>query len=181
MKSVALTLLLSMAALAASEVNAQENLPPIPPTTATAMKKIAALPQVQKALAAILRDDELTLKDQIEITEIPAPPFKESVRAADLLKRFKALGMKDARIDAEGNVIAVRKGMSANGRPRLVLAAHLDTVFAEGTDVKVKRQNDRYYTPIKAHDGPQSVLLTVLGLVGVKGAGEPLLPVRAAP
>ena len=147
MKSVALTLLLSIAAIAASEVNAQENLPPIPPTTVTAMKKIAALPQVQKALAAILRDDELTLKDQIEITEIPAPPFKESVRAADLLKRFKALGMKDARIDAEGNVIAVRKGVSANGRPRLVLAAHLDTVFPEGTDVKVKKQNDRYYAP----------------------------------
>ncbi len=147
MKSVALALALGMATVAASEISAQENLLPIPPTTTATLKKIATFPQVQKALEAIMRDDELTLKDQIEITEIPAPPFKESVRAADLLKRFKALGMQDARIDAEGNVIAVRKGSSASGRPRLVLAAHLDSVFPEGTDVKVKKQNDRYYAP----------------------------------
>lgn len=69
------------------------------------------------------------------------------MRAADLLRRFKALGMQDARIDAEDNVIALRKGRSLNGRPRLVLAAHLDTVFPEGTEVKVKQQNDRYYAP----------------------------------
>lgn len=28
-----------------------------------------------------------------------------------------------------------------------MLAAHLDTVFTEGTDVSVKKQNDRYYAP----------------------------------
>ena len=38
-----------------------------------------------------------------------------------------------------------------------------------------------WYTPIKSYDGPQSVLLTVLGLVGIKGAGEPLLPLHASP
>ncbi len=64
---------------------------------------------------AIMRDDELTLKDQIEITEIPAPPFKESVGAANLLRRFKALGMREAQRDAEGHVIAVRKGRSLDG------------------------------------------------------------------
>lgn len=137
----------SVALCSAYVATAQESLPPVSPQATAALKKIAALPLVEKAMAAILRDDALTLKDQIDITEIPAPPFKESARAADLLKRFKALGMNDARIDAEGNVIARRAGTSKDGRPRLALAAHLDSVFPEGTDVKVKRQNDRYYAP----------------------------------
>ena len=40
-------------------------------------------------------------------------------------------------IDKAGNVIGTRAGAAAH--PNLVLAAHLDTVFPEGTDVKVTR------------------------------------------
>src|ERR1700755_3607456 len=50
------------------------------------------------------------------------------------------LGFKDASIDSEGNVIALRKG-SGGGRPRLVVSAHLDTVFPEGTDVTGKEKD----------------------------------------
>ena len=39
-------------------------------------------------------------------------------------------------MDAEGNVIALRKGSA--GKPKLVISAHLDTVFPEGTDITVK-------------------------------------------
>ena len=39
-----------------------------------------------------------------------------------------------------GNVIGVRPGKSAH--PNLVFAAHLDTVFPEGTDVKVTVDGD---------------------------------------
>jgi di/tripeptidase len=35
-----------------------------------------------------------------------------------------------------------------------------------------------WYTPADAWHGPQSILLTVLSLVGMKGASEPLLPKR---
>jgi len=47
---------------------------------------------------------------------------------------MQELGFKDASIDAEGNVIALRKG-TGGGHPKLAVAAHLDTVFPEGTDV----------------------------------------------
>src|ERR1044071_464181 len=66
--------------------------------------------QVKKALDFIKQDEARTLKEQIELTQIPAPPFKEAVRAAEYQKRLQALGFKDARIDSEGNVIAVRRG-----------------------------------------------------------------------
>jgi acetylornithine deacetylase/succinyl-diaminopimelate desuccinylase-like protein len=128
---------------------AQDAPPPISSVAVETMKALNAHPKVKAALAAIERDDAITFRDQLELTEIPAPPFKESVRAADYLKRMRALGL-DARIDTEGNVIGVLKGRGnvANGNgPRLVLAAHLDTVFPEGTDVKVKKQGDRYYAP----------------------------------
>jgi tripeptide aminopeptidase len=37
-----------------------------------------------------------------------------------------------------------------------------------------------WYQPVNAWQGPQKLLLTVLGLVGVQGSSAPLLPVRAA-
>ena len=120
------------------------------PVEAT-FQRVLAAPAVKSALAAIEADDERTLRDQIELTEIPAPPFKEVVRAAAYAKRLQALGFADARVDKEGNVIAVRKG---NGKgPLLVVSAHLDTVFPEGTDVKVKKQGERYYAPGIYDDG----------------------------
>ena len=139
--------LLCSLCLAAIGATAQEGVSSVPPQAIEAIKKIIALPAVGTALAAIERDDALTLREQIELNEIPAPPFKESVRAQELLKRIKALGLSDARIDAEGNVIGVRKGNGIGTGPRLVLSAHLDTVFPEGTDVKVTKKEDRYYAP----------------------------------
>jgi tripeptide aminopeptidase len=127
---------------------AQETPPPISTKAVESMKVLNSHAKVMAALAAIERDDAVTFRDQLELTEIPAPPFKEAVRAAEYLKRMRALGL-DARIDSEGNVIGVYKGKGSwdKSGPRLVLAAHLDTVFPEGTDVKVKKQGDRYYAP----------------------------------
>jgi acetylornithine deacetylase/succinyl-diaminopimelate desuccinylase-like protein len=51
---------------------------------------------------------------------------------------LRDVGLKNIRIDAEGNVLGERPGTS--GRPNLVMSAHLDTVFPEGTSVKVRRQ-----------------------------------------
>lgn len=92
---------------------------------------------VVSALAAIKADNAWTLEQQESICEIPAPPFKEAVRAAEYRKRFEALGFRNVRIDAEGNVIAERRGVGKG--PTVMLAGHLDTVFPEGTDVTVTR------------------------------------------
>src|SRR6266404_9232570 len=102
--------------------------------------------KVIKTLEDIKADDERTLAEQKRITEIPAPPYKEKVRAEYYLKRLQELGFKDAAIDTEGNVIALRKG-SSGGRPKLVVSAHLDTVFPEGTDVAVKEGDGAVRAP----------------------------------
>src|SRR5215475_2053500 len=102
--------------------------------------------KVKAALDTIRADDAATLAEQKRITEIAAPPYKEKVRAEYYLKRMQELGFKDASIDAEGNVIALRRG-TGGGRPRLAVAAHLDTVFPEGTDVTVKEKDSGVVAP----------------------------------
>src|ERR1700674_1447444 len=99
-----------------------------------ASQAILANPGVIKALEDIKADDDRAFAEQKRITQTPAPPYKEKLRAEYFLTRFLELGFKDASIDAEGNVIALRKG-SGGGRPNRLVSAHLDTVFPEGTDV----------------------------------------------
>ncbi|NQV71140.1 MAG: M20/M25/M40 family metallo-hydrolase [Pseudohongiella sp.] len=101
--------------------------------------------RVLKALIEIRDREPATVREQIRLTEIPAPPFKEQQRAAYYLERLLALGMSNAYIDQEGNVITLREG-SGNG-PTFLVAAHLDTVFPEGIDTTVELRGGRYYAP----------------------------------
>jgi len=105
-----------------------------------AYQAIVGNAKVKATLESIKADDAATFAEQKRITEIAAPPYKEKVRAEYYLKRMQELGFKDASIDAEGNVIALRRG-TGGGRPKLAIAAHLDTVFPEGTDVTVKEKD----------------------------------------
>jgi tripeptide aminopeptidase len=151
-----------------------------------ASEAILANAKAIKALGDIKADDEAAFAEQKRITEIPAPPYKENRRAEYLLKRFVELGFKEASIDAEGNVIALRKG-SGGGRPKLVVSAHLDTVFPEGTDVTVKEKDGVILAPgigddsrglaallslIKSLNGNEIVTVGDLMLVGTVGEEE---------
>ncbi len=117
-----LALLLTVSAAAAAQ-------PVTPP---------AQHPAVKQALAMLERENAWTIDQQVAVCEIPAPPFKEQARGAYVRDQFTALGLEKVRVDAEGNVI----GELPSGRPgpTLILSSHLDTVFPEGTDVKVTRE-----------------------------------------
>ncbi len=91
---------------------------------------------VKNTIDRIKADNAWTLDQQQSICEIPAPPFKEAVRGAEYKRRLEALGLT-VRVDSIGNVIAERKGTGRG--PTVMIAGHLDTVFPEGTDVKVRR------------------------------------------
>ena len=130
----------------ACAARAQTFAPPVPvPAVEQGFEQLVAAPLVQKVLEGVKADHERSLADLKMLTEIPAPPFKEKARAERFLQRLKALGLPNAAMDSEGNVIGVRKG--AGGGPRLVISAHLDTVFPEGTDVTVKKRDGRLYAP----------------------------------
>ncbi|MDQ0588419.1 M20/M25/M40 family metallo-hydrolase [Variovorax paradoxus] len=147
---------LALAMLCAAQgAQAQNNaVAPTPAQVAPEVEKtftqLMAAPTVQKLLDAVKADHEHSVEDLKMLTEIEAPPFKEHKRAEAFLARMKALGLADARIDAEGNVIGLRKG-TGNG-PKLLVSAHLDTVFPAGTDVKVKEHDGKLHAPGIADD-----------------------------
>ncbi|WP_100010231.1 M20/M25/M40 family metallo-hydrolase [Lentibacillus sediminis] len=116
-----------------------------PSTVSEIFTELRESKKVEEALAFIKTDHENTVAEQITITEIPAPPFKEQIRAEDLLKRLKDLQLEDVQMDAEGNVFGVRRG--TGGGPTLFVSAHLDTVFPEGTDTAVKEEGGILYAP----------------------------------
>lgn len=128
------------------------------------INELAANPKIQQAFLYIKEDDANTIKDLITLTEIEAPPFKETIRGSKYAEMLRAEGLDSVWIDDVGNVIGLRKG--EKGDKVLALAAHLDTVFPEGTPLKVKQQGDTLYAPGVADDtrGLVTLLATLRGM-----------------
>jgi len=116
-------------------------------TPAARIKRLAADARVTAAMTAIDRDHDRLVSEIITLTEIPAPPFKEDAKGAAFLRMLQQTSLTDIERDKEGNVMGVRRGTGAAGGPVVVIAAHLDTVFPEGTDVRVKREGTRLVAP----------------------------------
>jgi acetylornithine deacetylase/succinyl-diaminopimelate desuccinylase-like protein len=93
---------------------------------------------VKAALDAVRAAEPQTIEDQIRICEVEAPPFKETKRGELYAQLLREAGLQNVRVDKVGNVLGEKRG--AEPRPHLVLAAHLDTVFPEGTNVRVRRE-----------------------------------------
>jgi tripeptide aminopeptidase len=101
--------------------------------------------EVKKALASVDERSTAIVDEWIRIVEIPAPSTKEQARAKYIRAEMEKLGLTDIRTDDIFNVSGVRKG--TGGGPTVVFAAHTDTVFPEGTDLKVKREGDIIRAP----------------------------------
>ncbi len=106
--------------------------------------------QVKRAFDFIDASAPRFTAEHARICEIPAPPFKEQERGRYFASRFAELGLADVHADSEGNVIGFFRGQSEHAL--LVLSAHLDTVFPEGTDVTVRRVGSRLCAPGIADD-----------------------------
>ena len=100
---------------------------------------------VKAAIDGAKASEAQTIEDQIRFCEIPAPSFKEEVRGRELQRVFQQLGLQNVRVDKAGNVLGDYAG--AAPRPHVVMAAHLDTVFPEGTNVKVRREGAVLHGP----------------------------------
>ncbi|MBI4749125.1 MAG: M20/M25/M40 family metallo-hydrolase [Acidobacteria bacterium] len=106
-------------------------------------------PAVKRAFQYLDETADQATRELITVNEIPAPPFKEHQRATYVLNRFREFGLVHAHIDEEGNVLGVFPGVNdPDGTgPFLALAAHVDSVFPEGTDVTVHERDGRLYAP----------------------------------
>ena len=78
------------------------------------------------------------------LPEIPAPSFHEEKRAQAVKDILSAEGLS-VFTDKIGNVIGELRG--AQDKEVVLLTAHLDTVFPEGTEINVTRDGDRLVAP----------------------------------
>jgi tripeptide aminopeptidase len=123
--------------------------------------KIAQDKTISAAFAEIDRLNAKTIQDLIMLNEIPAPPFKETQRGLKYKQMLEETGGVKVWIDSIGNVLALRKGTV--GKRVVAIDGHLDTVFPEGTDVKVKMRGDTLFAPgIGDNTRGLMVVLTVL-------------------
>nr|WP_315456568.1 M20/M25/M40 family metallo-hydrolase [uncultured Sphingorhabdus sp.] len=122
-------------------------------STVTPTKSDEAVQRIAKSadyIAMVKQLDsehERIVDDIIKLVEIPAPPFKEAERAKAYRDMLLAAGLQDVEIDAEGNATGLYRGSGPAGGQLIVLAAHLDTVFPEGTPLKVRREGTKLYAP----------------------------------
>lgn len=138
------------------------------PTESGATVSQVVSSQSYKAAAAVLESGhDQWVDDIVAITQVPAPPFKEEARAKAFAEMLRKRGL-DPKIDAEGNVLALRKGTQAG--PVVVVSAHLDTVFPEGTDVTVHRDGTKLRAPGVGDDS--AGLATLLSLLDAMNAGN---------
>lgn len=148
--------------------NLSDQVPNISPHTQTSFDKIQAETKVQQGLDFIQNDHENTIADQKVICAVPAPPFKEKVRGDYYLKRLRELGLIDVKMDSEGNVFGVRPGVGRG--PKLLVEAHLDTVFPEGTNLQPIEKDGKIYAPGIADDsrGLAAVLCVIRAFNEIK-------------
>ncbi|HEX6134384.1 MAG TPA: M20/M25/M40 family metallo-hydrolase [Longimicrobiales bacterium] len=140
------------------------------------------------ARACIRETDDLTLKHMCDATAIPAPGGAEAARGRWFADRLHDLGLSPMT-DAAGNVYAVTP-CADPAAGQLVIAAHLDTVFAPGTTVDVRRDATRITAPgisdnarglagalaiaraLHATGWPTRSPVTFVATVGEEGAGD---------
>lgn len=131
-------------------------------------------PDVRKAIQSVDDRSSAIVDEWIKLVEIPAPSKKEQARAQYIRTEMQKLGLADIRVDDMSNVSGVRKG--TGGGQSVVLCAHLDTVFPDGTDLTVKRDGDVLRAPGIGDD--TSNLMAVLEMFraldrgGVKTKGD---------
>lgn len=138
------------------------------------MRRLLSVPEVKKALDFIRQDDENTLAEQLEMCRIPAYSHQEREKAQYCLKKFQEIGLCDVHMDEVYNVFGTIPGGGEG--PRLMLAAHTDTVFPMDTDLTVRKEGDRYYCP-GINDDTRAVaeLFTIARAMketGLRGEGD---------
>jgi tripeptide aminopeptidase len=123
---------------------------------------------VQKMFSFIQENREKIIEEWISLTEVPAPSGHEKERASYMTKQFEAAGLDEVFIDPSGNAVGIWKG-SAGGK-KIIMSAHMDTVFQGVWDIKVKREGNLLKAP-GIGDDTASLINLLWSIRALKHAG----------
>lgn len=104
-----------------------------------------ALPPVAQAIEEIRADHPFSMEEHKAFILCEAPTFHEEERAKLFAQKLTEYGLADVRIDGDGNVWGIRKGIG-NG-PVILVEAHMDTVFPFGSVKEVRDESGVVYAP----------------------------------
>lgn len=79
----------------------------------------------------------------VRISTTPAPTGSERARGELIRSLWEGAGL-NPRFDEVGNVIATLEAEGSSGAPRLLVACHLDSVFASEVNLSVTRGEERW-------------------------------------
>jgi tripeptide aminopeptidase len=102
-------------------------------------------PLARSVFAFLESNRDRVIDEWIRLTEIPSPSGYEAKRATYMQKQFRSAGLEDVHIDAFGNVIGLWKGESLG--KNIIMTAHMDTVFRDVWEIKVKRETNVLKAP----------------------------------
>lgn len=125
-------------------------------------------PFVRKLFSFIEKNQEKIIEEWIYLTEIPAPSGHEGKRAGYLKEQFMDSGLDEVFIDRSGNVIGIWKG-SDRGK-KIIMSAHMDTVFQGVWEIKVKREGNLLKAP-GIGDDTASLINLLWSIRALKQAG----------
>lgn len=132
------------------------------------MEKIWGMPKVQDALRFLEEEQDYSTEEQIELCLIEAPTYREKARAERYAEKFRELGIvQNVSMDEKYDVTGVIPGASDE---RLLLEAHLDTVFPFGTVKEVRREGNMLYAP-GIYDNARGLAVLLAALRALKRTG----------
>jgi acetylornithine deacetylase/succinyl-diaminopimelate desuccinylase-like protein len=154
---------------------------------------LAAQRPIHAAFTWLHRNPKRIMDWQAQMVAIPAPPFGEKARSQWLKARFEEAGLSQVHTDAVDNAFGFLPSQTLLPEsigPVVVLSAHLDTVFPNGTPLNPVVNGDRLDAPGACDNGagvagllalahalvqakvklPSSLLF--LGNVGEEGEGD---------
>lgn len=129
---------------------------------------IAQSPLAEKTFAFIDKNRDKVIDEWIRLTEIPAPSGDEKERAAYIKEQFAAAGLDRVFIDDSGNVIGIWGG--AQQGKKVILSAHMDTVFQGVKEIRVKREGNLLRAP-GIGDDTASLINLLWSIRALKQAG----------
>jgi acetylornithine deacetylase/succinyl-diaminopimelate desuccinylase-like protein len=129
---------------------------------------IVQRPLVKKVFNFITVNREKIIEEWIFLTEIPSPSGFEEKRAVFMKKQFEAAGLDNVSIDQAGNVVGIWLG-TERGK-RIVVPAHMDTVFQDLWEIKVKREGNVLKAP-GVGDDTASLIHLIWSVRALKSAG----------
>jgi len=125
-------------------------------------------PLTKKMLAFIEVNREKIIDEWVFLTEIPSPSGFEEKRAVFMKKQFEDAGLDRVYIDEAGNVVGIWLG-TEKGK-NIVVPAHLDTVFKDLWEIKVKREGNVLKAP-GVGDDTASLIHLIWSVRALKSAG----------